>query len=90
MNEQTRDLPVMPQVGLLEWFWINDYEGVEQALLDMRRLGVKSLRMGISWADYLRPDGQAWYDWLMPKLASELELLPCITYTPPRWARSRT
>lgn len=83
MNEQTRDLPVMPQVGLLEWFWINDYEGVEQALHDMRRLGVQSLRMGISWADYLRPDGQAWYDWLMPKLASQLELLPCITYTPP-------
>lgn len=72
-----------PEVGLLEWFWLNDHRRVEEAVVDLRRLGVQHLRIGFSWADYLRPDGQAWYDWLIPLLAREAELLPCFVYTPP-------
>lgn len=72
-----------PEVGLLEWFWLNDYRRVEEAIVDLRRLGVQHLRIGFSWADYMRPDGQAWYDWLIPLLAREVELLPCFVYTPP-------
>ncbi len=70
-------------MGLLEWFWLEDYEAVEQAIEDMRRLGVQRLRTGVSWADYLTDSGQRWYDWLLPKLAREVELLPCFVYTPP-------
>src|SRR5690625_3075639 len=84
MTEPTRranDTPTL--MGLLEWFWLNDYAAVEQAVDDMRRLGVTHLRTGVSWADYLTESGQRWYDWLIPKLAREVELLPCFVYTPP-------
>lgn len=72
-----------PEIGLLEWFWINDHARVEASIKDLRRLGVRHLRTGFSWADYLRDDGPAWYDWLLPRLAREVELLPCFVYTPP-------
>ncbi|RFA25386.1 NAD-dependent dehydratase [Alkalilimnicola ehrlichii] len=73
-------------MGLLEWFWLGDYEAVEEALADIRRLGVQRLRLGVSWADYLTETGERWYDWLLPKLAKEVELLPCFVYTPPSLA----
>lgn len=72
-----------PAIGLLEWFWLNDREHVETAVADIGRLGVRHLRFGFSWADYLTADGPAWYDWLVPKLARETEILPCFVYTPP-------
>ena len=72
-----------PAIGLLEWFWFDDRAAVEQAIADMRALGVTQLRFGFSWADYLREDGPEWFDWLLPKLAEAAELLPCFVYTPP-------
>ncbi|HET7371540.1 MAG TPA: NAD-dependent epimerase/dehydratase family protein [Gammaproteobacteria bacterium] len=72
-----------PEIGILEWFWLNDRERVESSISDLRRLGVRCLRTGFSWADYLTDDGPAWFDWLLPKLAKEFELLPCFVYTPP-------
>lgn len=72
-----------PEIGLLEWFWINDRAAVEQAVTDMKALGVRQLRFGFSWADFQREDGPAWFDWLLPKLAAAAELLPCFVYTPP-------
>ncbi|HEX5515101.1 MAG TPA: GDP-mannose 4,6-dehydratase, partial [Gammaproteobacteria bacterium] len=72
-----------PAIGLLEWFWFNDRAAVEQAIADMRALGVTQLRFGFSWADYMREDGPEWFDWLLPKLAEVAELLPCFVYTPP-------
>lgn len=74
------------EVGLLEWFWFDDRAAVERALVDLARLNVRQLRIGISWADYLREGGQAWYDWLLPTLAAQVELLPCVLYTPPSLA----
>ncbi|HET7587123.1 MAG TPA: NAD-dependent epimerase/dehydratase family protein [Gammaproteobacteria bacterium] len=72
-----------PEIGVLEWFWLNDHERVEAAIEDLRQLGVRHLRTGLSWADYVTEDGPAWFDWLLPKLAAEFELLPCFVYTPP-------
>jgi len=72
-----------PEVGLLEWFWINDKAAVEQTIADIKALGVRHLRFGFSWADYMREDGPAWFDWLLPRLAEVAELLPCFVYTPP-------
>ncbi len=70
-------------IGLLQWFHIGEYEQVERTLADMKKLGIKHLRTGISWADYFTKEGPAWYDWLIPKLAKQVELLPCFLYTPP-------
>ena len=72
-----------PLVGLVEWLHIGDRERVERLLADMEALGVTELRTGISWADWHRPEGPEWYRWLMPRLAREVNVLPCFLYTPP-------
>ena len=73
----------MPEMGILEWFHINDYKHVEQAVKLLKELGIKNLRTGVSWADYFTEDGETWYDWLIPYLSEHFEILPCFLYTPP-------
>ena len=70
-------------VGLVEWFRPGEHDRVERALVHLRRLGVTHLRTGVSWADWAAPGGQEWYDWLLPRLHGDVELLPCFHYTPP-------
>jgi hypothetical protein len=70
-------------VGIVEWFWPGRHEHVEQTLADMRALGVNMLRTGFSWADWCTDEGKEWYEWLLPLLAKEVEVLPCFVYTPP-------
>ncbi len=73
--------------GFCEWLCLNEYERAEILLSDLSRLKVNHLRTGFSWADYLTPQGPKWYDWLIPKLAGKVDVLPCFTYTPPSLAR---
>lgn len=70
-------------VGVLEWFCPGEHERVETVLSTLDRIGVRHLRTGISWADYYSEGGPGWYDWCIPRLAREVELLPCFLYTPP-------
>jgi CDP-paratose 2-epimerase len=72
-----------PCLGAVEWFCPGEHERVEQVIEALRRAGIERLRTGVSWADYHTRAGHPWYDWLLPRLARELELLPCFTYTPP-------
>jgi CDP-paratose 2-epimerase len=81
MNE--REERKRPQAGILEWFRPGEYEAVEKAIADIKKLGIKNIRTGISWADWHTPEGSEWYDWMIPRIAGELELLPCFLYTPP-------
>lgn len=74
---------VGPALGVVQWFRFGDREHVEQILSDLSALGVHQLRTGVSWADYHRPGGVEWYDWLMPRVAEAVEVLPCFMYTPP-------
>lgn len=74
---------IKPQIGLLEWFHIGEYERVENSIERFQQLGIKHLRTGISWADYYSEEGVKWYNWLIPRLAKEVEILPCFLYTPP-------
>jgi CDP-paratose 2-epimerase len=71
------------ELGILEWFECGEHERVEQVCALLRRTGIRHLRSGVSWADWHRPDGPEWYGWLLPRLASEFELLPCVHHTPP-------
>ena len=75
--------PAQPTIGLLEWFRPGEHAHAEQALDQLDALGVRHLRTGVSWADFLTPDGRAWYDWLLPRLAERVDVLPCFSYTPP-------
>ena len=50
----------------------------------MDDLGLKHLRTGVSWADFLRPGGPAWYDWQMQTLADAgIDVLLSVWHTPP-------
>jgi CDP-paratose 2-epimerase len=73
----------VPQVGILEWFHIKDRDNVERSVEQMKILGITELRTGVSWAEYLTPEGREWYDWLIPFLAQDFNLLPCFVQTPP-------
>ncbi|RJP14337.1 MAG: NAD-dependent epimerase/dehydratase family protein [Candidatus Abyssobacteria bacterium SURF_5] len=72
-----------PVVGIVEWLRPGEYEHVEAVVADLKKLDVKELRMAVSWADWHAEGGMKWYDWLMPRLAKEVNLLPCLNYTPP-------
>ncbi len=82
-NEPESKLLNTPQIGVIQWFHIGDYKQVEKVIEELKKINVKHLRTGISWADWHTKEGAKWYEWLVPKIATEMELLPCFTYTPP-------
>lgn len=74
---------VRPVIGLVEWFRPGEHARVEKVLVELKELEVTELRTGISWADYYTLAGKDWYEWLIPRLAKEVNVLPCFLYTPP-------
>ncbi|MDO1584616.1 NAD-dependent epimerase/dehydratase family protein [Rhizobium oryzicola] len=74
--------------GFVEWFRPGEYERTEQVLPDLIKSGASYLRTHLSWAEYLAPGGEEWFDWLIPKLGREIDLLPCVHYTPPSLSRT--
>jgi beta-xylosidase len=69
-----------PEFGICQWFHFND-ERLDEAIKWLRRLGVKRLRTGLSWADYLRPDAKVWFDHVMKRL-EEFDLTVTFCFTP--------
>jgi beta-xylosidase len=56
-----------PEMGICQWFHYEDHR-LDTAVDWLKRLGVKHLRTGLSWADFLRPDAEKWFDIMMKKL----------------------
>lgn len=50
-----------PALGLCQWFHFEDHR-LDDAVRWMKKLGVTYLRTGLSWADWFRPDAEAWFD----------------------------
>jgi len=71
-----------PVLGVVEWFRPGEYDRVEAVLEDLRALDIRELRAGICWADWYSSEGDGWYAWLLPRLAQEVNILPCFLYTP--------
>lgn len=69
-----------PGMGICQWFHFEDHR-LEDAVEWLRRLGVRRLRTGLSWADHLRPDSERWFDRMMAALA-EFELTVTFCFTP--------
>lgn len=68
-----------PLLGLCQWFHFEDHR-LRDAVRWMRRLGVRHVRTGLSWADSFRPGAQAWFDRMMDELAGfELTVTFCFT-----------
>jgi beta-xylosidase len=69
-----------PVLGLCQWFHFEDPR-LDDAVKWMRRLGVRHLRTGLSWADSFRPNALAWFDRQMDALA-EFDVTVTFCFTP--------
>lgn len=76
------------QFGFVEWFRPGEYSRTEEVLPRLLASGASYLRTHLSWAEYLAPGGEEWFDWLIPQLGSQIDLLPCVHYTPPSMSRT--
>ena len=69
------------RLGLCQWFHYQDYEAVGRTIELLAELNVRHLRTGISWADFLRPGGKAWYDRQMEALR-DFDVTVTFCFTP--------
>src|SRR5437588_2566382 len=67
-------------LGLCQWFHFEDHR-LDDAARWMRRLGVRHLRTGLSWADSFRPNALDWFDRQMDALA-EFDVTVTFCFTP--------
>lgn len=56
-----------PGMGICQWFHYEDPR-LDLAVEWLQRLSVQYLRTGISWADWFRPNAEAWFDRQMQAL----------------------
>lgn len=77
------------KLGICHWFHYGTHAEAEWCIDELERLGIRLLRTGVSWADYHRPGGKAWYDWLLPRL-SRFDLLVSVWHTPPSLSEGGT
>ena len=69
-----------PEMGICQWFHFEDHR-LDDAVAWLHRLGVRRLRTGLSWADWLRPDAERWFDRMMSALDG-FELTATFCFTP--------
>jgi beta-xylosidase len=69
-----------PNIGLCQWFHFEDHR-LDAAVRWMKRLGVRYLRTGLSWADSFRPNALSWFDRQMDALA-EFDVTVTFCFTP--------
>jgi beta-xylosidase len=69
-----------PALGICQWFHFEDPR-LDDGVRWLKRLGVRHLRTGLSWADWLRPDAAAWFDRLMRAL-DDFEVTVTFCFTP--------
>jgi beta-xylosidase len=72
--------PYAEQMGLCQWFHFHDHR-LDDAVAWFRRLGVRHVRTGLSWADRYREGALDWFDRQMEALA-EFETTVTFCFTP--------
>ena len=70
-----------PEMGICQWFHFDDHR-LSFAVKWLKRLGIKKLRTGISWADWHREDALRWFDYQMEML-HEFDTTITLCFTPP-------
>jgi beta-xylosidase/SAM-dependent methyltransferase len=68
------------EMGLCQWFHYQDHR-LDEAVGWLKRLGVRHLRTGLSWADSFRPDALAWFDRQMEAL-EDFDVTVTFCFTP--------
>jgi len=69
-----------PALGICQWFHFEDHR-LDEAVRWLKRLGVRHLRTGLSWADSFRPNARDWFDRQMERLA-EFDVTLTFCFTP--------
>jgi beta-xylosidase len=69
-----------PEMGVCQWFHFEDHR-LDDAVAWMKRLGIKYLRTGLSWADSFRPNALDWFDRQMEALA-DFDVTVTFCFTP--------
>ncbi len=69
-----------PGFGICQWFHFGDHR-LNDAVQWLRRLGVRYVRTGLSWADSFRPNALDWFDRQMDALA-EFDVTVTFCFTP--------
>lgn len=70
---------IAPEMGLVQWFHYHDHR-LDDAVAWMKRLGVKHVRTGLSWADSFRENAMDWFDRQMDALADfDVTVTYCFT-----------
>ncbi|MGB8167702.1 MAG: glycosyl hydrolase [Chthoniobacteraceae bacterium] len=69
-----------PSLGICQWFHFEDHR-LDDAVRWLRRLGVRHLRTGLSWADSFRPNADAWFDRQM-RAIEEFDVTLTFCFTP--------
>jgi len=69
-----------PALGVCQWFHFQDPR-LDPGVAWLKQLGVKRLRTGLSWADWLRPGAAHWFDRVMIAL-DDFELTVTFCFTP--------
>lgn len=69
-----------PAVGICQWLHFEDHR-LDTTVRWLKELGVRHVRTGISWADSLRSDAQAWFDRQMQAL-EPFEVTVTFCFTP--------
>jgi beta-xylosidase len=68
-----------PHLGICQWFHFEDHR-LDDAVRWLRKLGVRHLRTGLSWADSFRPNAEHWFDRQMAALDDfDVTLTFCFT-----------
>jgi beta-xylosidase len=69
-----------PAFGICQWFHFEDHR-LDAAVRWLKDLGVRHVRTGLSWADWLRPDAERWFDRVMLAL-DEFDVTATFCFTP--------
>jgi beta-xylosidase len=69
-----------PEVGICQWFHFEDHR-LDDAVRILKDLGVTYLRTGLSWADWYRPNAEAWFDRQMAAL-EDFQMTVTYCFTP--------
>jgi beta-xylosidase len=67
-------------LGICQWFHFEDHR-LDRGAEWLRKLGVRYLRTGVSWADWFRPNAEGWFDRQMQAL-DEFDTTMTLCFTP--------
>jgi beta-xylosidase len=67
-------------LGICQWFHFEDHR-LEFAVEQMKKMGVRYLRTGVSWADWFRQDSESWFDRQMSAI-DDFDTTMTLCFTP--------